>query len=193
MTFESAILAGGKNSRYGGLNKAFIQLEGIAIIDRNIEVLQKLFSRISIITNHPEQFSNYKNYPMASDYFHEVGPLAGIHSALKNAKSDAVFISSCDMPFLDEGLINRLMQEAVVSGADAVIPRVETNIEPLFALYFPRVLYDLEAHIHGSEDLSIRSFLKNINTRYIDFEATRDTRKAFVNINRPEDLDLLDV
>jgi molybdopterin-guanine dinucleotide biosynthesis protein A len=30
--------------------------------------------------------------------------------------------------------------------------------------------------------------LKTINTVFIDFEAADDVRKAFTNINRPEDL-----
>ena len=192
MIFESAILAGGKNSRYGGLNKAFIKVGEVSIIDRNIEVLKPIFPRISIITNHPEQFVDYQNYAMASDYYNEIGPLAGIHSALKNAESEAVFISSCDMPFLDKVLINMLLDEAIGEGVDAIIPRVDGKIEPLFALYYRHILDQLENHIEESESRSIRSFLKIINTVYVDFEDGEITRKAFVNINRPEDLSLLE-
>jgi molybdopterin-guanine dinucleotide biosynthesis protein A len=184
---ESAILAGGKNSRYGGQNKAFIKVEGLQIIDRNIAVLSKLFPRISIITNHAEQFSAY-SLPMSSDYFHEIGPLAGIHSALKNAISDGVFISSCDMPFLDKGMMKTVLNIAEAQNVEAVIPRVNGDLEPLFAFYSKRILSRLEVHIKESRGRSIRSFLKTINTVFIDFEAADDVRKAFTNINRPEDL-----
>jgi len=187
MTFESAILAGGKNSRYGGQNKAFVVVEGQQIIDRNLAVLSELFSRISIITNHAEQFSAYA-LPMSSDYFHEIGPLAGIHSALKNATSDGVFISSCDMPFLNKAMLEMVLNSANTQKAEAVIPRVNQDLEPLFAFYSKSVLSRLEVHIKESRGRSIRSFLKTINTVFIDFEATDDVRKAFTNINKPQDL-----
>jgi len=193
MNFESAILAGGKNSRYGGLNKAFIEVGDVTIIDRNIKVLKPLFLRISIITNHPEQFSNYRSYPMTGDYFHEIGPLAGIHSALKNIEADAVFISSCDMPFLDSSLISLLLDTANNENADVIIPRVKGKIEPLFAVYSRNILNQLEIHIKESENRSIRSFIEKVNTLYIDFEDNETTQKAFININRPEDLDSLKV
>jgi len=188
MTFESAILAGGKNSRYGGKNKAFLQVEGVPIIDRNIEVLSQIFSQISIITNHPQQFSEYIYYPMYSDYYHEIGPLAGIHSALKNTKSDGVFVSSCDMPFLNKNLIERLINKVVETGSDALIPRVNGDIEPLFAFYHKRIISKLEAHIIDGKSRSIRSFLKKINTEYMDLSDSATVRKSFTNINRPEDL-----
>jgi len=188
MTFESAILAGGKNSRYGGYNKAFIKVDGEFIIDRNIAVLEKLFSRISIITNSPEQFLNYKSYPMAADHYKEIGPLAGIHSALKNAKSDYVFISSCDMPFLDADMIARLKNEALLSNAAAIVPRYGKSIEPLFAFYNVKIIEKLEQHIKHDFKRSIRGFLTEIETVYVDFEPGEKLKKAFTNINRPEDL-----
>ncbi|MCK5857517.1 MAG: molybdenum cofactor guanylyltransferase [Bacteroidales bacterium] len=191
MKIESAILAGGKNSRYGGMNKAFIVVDGQQILDRNISVLGTTFSRISIITNHTEQFSAYSNYPMSSDYFHEVGPLAGIHSALKNAVTEGVFISSCDMPFLDKNIIDSILSLAVTKNAEAVTPRINGKLEPLFAFYNVGVLALLEQHIKENKDKSIRSFLKKVNTIYIDIDDTVFNRKAFTNINHPKDLEEL--
>ena len=188
MTFESAILAGGKNTRYSGRNKAFIPINGQSIIDRNIAVLEKLFPRISIITKHSEQFSDYSAYPMSADYFHEIGPLAGIHSALKNAHADYVFISSCDMPFLDAMLIVQLRKVAISSHAEAVVARHGNKREPLFAFYHRSLINKLEDHIQRDTKRSIRGFLEMIKTEYVDFEPNEQVKKAFTNINRPEDL-----
>jgi molybdopterin-guanine dinucleotide biosynthesis protein A len=188
MTIEGAILAGGKNSRYGGKNKAFIIVEGVKIIDRNLRVLRTRFSRISIITNNKEQFSDYSSYPMSSDYYHNIGPLAGIHSALRNAQSDFVFVTSCDMPFLDAAIITSIVDFVDVQTVDAIIPRINNKIEPLFALYNVAILDRLEQHITRDENRSIRSFLAKIDTRYIELEDNASTKRAFTNINKPEDL-----
>jgi len=191
MNIESAILAGGKNSRYGGQNKAFLLVGNKKIIDRNIEVLSPYFSRISIITNAPTQFSDYSNFDMNADYYHEIGPLAGIHSALKNTQADGVFISSCDMPFLDKLLIDTIIKTAETRKALIVIPRVGNRIEPLFAFYNRSILKQLEQHIEEGKERSIRSFLSKIDTIYMDFEDSKQIRLAFTNINRPSDLSKL--
>jgi len=188
MTIEGAILAGGKNSRYGGKNKAFIIVEGAKIIDRNLQVLKSKFPRISIITNSIEQFSDYSDYLMSSDHYQNIGPLAGIHSALRNAQSDFVFVTSCDMPFLDAGIISQVIDSVKQQAADAIIPRINGKIEPLFALYNVAILNKLEQHITTDENRSIRSFLVKIDTRYIELEDDASTKRAFTNINRPEDL-----
>ena len=193
MKVEGAILAGGKNSRYHGQNKAFILISNERIIDLNLRVLNPFFSKISIITNNSDQFREYKNYSMNSDYFHDIGPLAGIHSALKNCDIDGVFISSCDMPFLDETILDVILKTAKARDVDAVIPRINDKIEPLFAFYSSSILDKLEAHIKESKSRSIRSFLAIIKTEYVDFEDNEKTRKAFTNINRPEDLALLNL
>ena len=188
MTIEGAILAGGKNSRYGGKNKAFIIVEGAKIIDRNLQVLKSKFPRICIITNSIEQFSDYSDYPMSSDHYQNIGPLAGIHSALRNAQSDFIFVTSCDMPFLDAGIISQVIDSVKQQAADAIIPRINGKIEPLFALYNVAILNKLEQHITTDENRSIRSFLVKIDTRYIELEDDASTKRAFTNINRPEDL-----
>ncbi len=190
MQIHSAILAGGKNSRYDGMNKAFILVEGKRIIDRNIKVLKSLFPQISIVTNQADQFIDYADYPMSSDYFKEIGPLAGIHSALKNTTADAVFISSCDMPFLNSDIIKPLIEASNQNKFQAIIPRWNKNIEPLHAIYHRDLFPILDKYIRNNENRSVRVFLKTIECVYIDFSEAK-LGNAFTNINRPRDLEVL--
>jgi molybdopterin-guanine dinucleotide biosynthesis protein A len=46
---SAAILAGGKNSRMNGENKALLNIDDIFIIDRQLEVLSKLFNELFIV------------------------------------------------------------------------------------------------------------------------------------------------
>jgi molybdopterin-guanine dinucleotide biosynthesis protein A len=46
------ILAGGKNSRMG-MEKAFLKIGGIRLIDRILGVYKEIFTEIIIVTNEP--------------------------------------------------------------------------------------------------------------------------------------------
>ena len=50
------ILAGGRNTRLGGQNKAFLRVQGKTIIDSIIEKLKLLFKEIIIVTNTPDEY-----------------------------------------------------------------------------------------------------------------------------------------
>ena len=189
MQIHSAILAGGKSSRYGGFNKAYILINGRRIIDRNISDLKGLFPVISIVTNTLNQFSDYSNYPMSSDYYKEIGPLAGIHSALKNTSANAVFISSCDMPFLNIDIINKILEIGKSNNYQVIVPRWNGQIEPLHALYHESVLPPLESYIKNNANRSVHKFLKTINCLFLDLDSNQITEKAFANINSETDLD----
>ncbi len=50
------ILAGGQNKRFGGQNKAFIRIGGRRIVDRLLEVYDRLFDQIVLVTNDPAAY-----------------------------------------------------------------------------------------------------------------------------------------
>ena len=51
---NAIILAGGKNSRMSGQDKAFLEIEGQPIIERLIGKLKLLVNKIIVVTNSPE-------------------------------------------------------------------------------------------------------------------------------------------
>ena len=105
MNISCAINAGGKALRMKGATKAFIEINNKTIIDHNIEILNNIFDEILIITNDKSNFEKYKNYGIYSDDYIDIGPIAGIHSSLKNTLFDAVFIISSDLPFISKSII----------------------------------------------------------------------------------------
>lgn len=97
------ILAGGKSKRMG-TNKALLKINELTVIERSAALLNKLFSRVIIITNTPDEYSFLK-LEMYPDIYPGRGPLAGIHSALINSSTEKNFILSCDIPFLSAEVI----------------------------------------------------------------------------------------
>ena len=185
---SAAILAGGANKRFNGKTKANIQISGVRIITRTIKILHELFDDIIIVTNTPDEFIGFKHYTIVPDEIKNVGPLGGIHAAMKAAKNDAVFVFASDMPCISRDLIKSHIDFYNKRKCDAAIPRIKDFKEPLHSIYNTRVFEKLNEFLGGTNKYSIENFIKDLNVRYHNLEDIEENRKAFVNINTPEDL-----
>lgn len=189
MNIGCSILAGGKNSRLGGKNKAFLKINNCSIIENNIYFLEQIFNEIILVTNNKEKYSFLNNdIIIVSDIIKNIGPLGGIHSALYHTKNQALFFTPCDMPFLNKDLILKIINTFKNTDCDAVVPRINKNIEPLYAIYSKNILKKLQNHLNGTKIYSIRKFYEKINVCYLDLIDDEITRKTFININTPDDI-----
>lgn len=185
---SAAILAGGENTRMPVL-KAFIEVEGQKIIERNLEIMKKSFREIFIVTNQPEEYV-YLNMPLLGDIYNVRGPMTGVFTSLMNASNRWVFISACDMPFLNRDLIEYMASK--IDNSDAVVPVKKGKTEPLFAFYSKRLLSSMEKSIL-SDKRSLKDFLNNKRVQYIKISEIKKIdpeAKSFINLNNPEDIDL---
>ena len=117
-----------------------------------------------------------------------IGPIGGLHAGVMAAHGDTLFVSACDMPCIDAGVVRYLFE--ALGNADAVVPSWNFDmIEPLHAVYRrPVLLQYLENH----KSFSLRPMIRSINTRYVSVEELRQfdpTLKTFTNINKLEDLE----
>ena len=189
MNIGCSILAGGKNSRLGGKDKAFLKINNCTIIENNLYFLEQIFEEIILVTNNPEKFSSLNNnIKIVSDKIKNIGPLGGIYSALYHTKKQAIFFTPCDMPFLNKNLIIDLITTFNNVKCDAIIPRINNNIEPLYAIYSKEILKKLQNHIIETKKYSIRSFYDKINVHYLDLSDNETNKKTFTNINTPDDI-----
>jgi len=187
MKIGASILAGGKSTRFNGENKALINFSGKSILDRNIDTLQAFFDEIHIISKIAEDYA-YSGIPVFADVYDNIGPLGGIYTALLNSKCKAVFIFSCDMPFLSVNIIKNTISRFLDNDCQILIPRILNKIEPLHAVYSTSLITSLENHIKTTSEYKIRLFFPKVNTLYIEFENSKENQKAFLNINSPDDL-----
>ncbi|MBI5666190.1 MAG: molybdenum cofactor guanylyltransferase, partial [Nitrospirae bacterium] len=134
------ILAGGENTRMPVL-KSFIEVRGQKIIERNIKITRQLFKEVFIVTNQPEYYS-YLGATLFGDVYNTRGPMTGIFTALLNSSSNWVFISACDMPFINMELIAYMALKR--DNVDIVAPVTNDKPEPLFAFYSRRLLGAME-------------------------------------------------
>lgn len=189
---SGVILAGGANKRFNGMAKANIIIDGKTIISRIIETIRDIFDEIIIVTNTPEEFKEYANFKLVSDQFLKVGPLGGIHAALKASSKEALFVFAGDMPLLEKRFIIRQIDFYNSLKCDILIPRIDQYIEPLHAIYNISLIRTLEEYLTGDHDYAVREFFKRVNVGYLQLEGSEETKNAFTNINSPSDISIVE-
>jgi molybdopterin-guanine dinucleotide biosynthesis protein A len=101
-TFGSAlILAGGKGSRIG-YDKKKLRLNGGSVMAELVTKLGRIFDEVLVSSNN--EFK-YENVTALQDGI-GAGPLAGIYQGLLNCKSEYLYVTACDMPFLSYSYID---------------------------------------------------------------------------------------
>lgn len=180
------ILAGGQSRRMGQ-DKAFIQIEGVRLLDYVYGKCQELFKEIIIVTNQPQQFVDYKT-PVVADEIPGIGSIGGLYTGLKRASNDYSFCVACDMPFLKPELISYLIEKRLHS--DVVIPRTRAGLEPLHAVYSKRCIEPIRKSIEKG-DLKITNFLSEVRVYYCEEEEIKKFDPAltfFMNVNNKKEL-----
>ncbi len=180
------ILAGGRNSRMGGRDKAFLRVDGETVFARTLAVLRRCFGHVLVVSNAPDKYSGYA-VEVTRDELVGLGPLGGLHAALGRVPTPYAFVTACDMPFLREEPIRYLVSR--LHGQDAIVPCWDGDIEPLHALYASRLRPRI-ATAAGRGARALRDFLPQIAVDYVPqatMEAVVGAEESFRNVNTPEE------
>ena len=182
------ILAGGKSTRMGR-DKAFIEFEGQTLLERALSVARSVTSKVRIVGAR-EKFAPFA--PVVEDIFHDCGPLAGIHAALRASQTELNFMLAVDMPFVSATFLQYLIGEArTAAEATVIVPLCEGRRQPLCAVYRPR-FSDMAEQALLSGRNRIDSLFDAIETRVIgeeEFGGAGFSRTIFRNLNTPEQLE----
>jgi molybdopterin-guanine dinucleotide biosynthesis protein A len=182
----AAILAGGRNTRMEGRNKAFLEIDGRTILDRLIDTLTPLFPEILLVTRQPELYAG-QAIRIVEDIFQARSSLTGLHAALCHAHAPWVFVCPCDAPFLQPALVRLLLAE-IGPQVDAVVPRIGEYYEPLCALYSKTCLAPITAQLER-EEFQIKGFFRHIRIRTVSEAQLRGVDpelRSLLNVNTPE-------
>ncbi|MEO1365580.1 MAG: molybdenum cofactor guanylyltransferase [Acidobacteriota bacterium] len=121
------------------------------------------------------------------------GPAAGILGAHRAFPRRALLVLACDLPLVPVELLRELA--SADAGPAWVVPARGGRLEPLCALYRPRALVGLDARVHRRRfDLQGLRGVLGADVRVLDAEAREspeEAASAFLNVNRPEDLETL--
>ena len=182
------ILSGGLSTRFHGINKAFISVGGIRILDRLYRIFSDLFNEIILVTNDPGQFVKW-DLTIVTDIFPVRSSLTGIHAGLFYMRNSFGFFAACDTPFLNKDLVQVLL-ENIEGNKDIIMPETTAGVEPLCAIYSKRCLNTAEHHINQNK-FKIQRALGKHRWKIIPEPQlrTKDPELiSFFNINTPADL-----
>jgi len=186
--FTGVILAGGRNSRFSGKNKALVRIGEKRILDRIYEVFGRLFDKIILVTNDPVQYLEW-DFDIVSDIFPIRSSLTGIHTGLFYITTPYAFFLACDIPFIKKEVIEILI-DGVEPGIDIVIPETSKGVEPLCCVYSKRCFNPIEKQL-GKKSLKIQQIFQKVRVKKIPEDVLRGIDPdlvSFYNINTPEDL-----
>ncbi|MDX2170398.1 MAG: molybdenum cofactor guanylyltransferase [Deltaproteobacteria bacterium] len=180
------ILAGGRNSRMGGRDKAFLRVDGATVFERTLSVLRRCFSHVLVVSNTPEKYADYA-VDVTRDELVGLGPLGGLHAALGRVPTPYAFVTACDMPFVREETIRYLVSR--LAGQDAIVPEWDGDIEPLLAVYSTGLRTQIAAAAAAGV-VAVRDFLPRIDVEYVpqaEMARVAGAEESFRNVNTPED------
>ncbi len=180
------VLAGGKNSRMGGRDKAFLRLDGEIVVARIIGVLQACFPQVVVVTNRPEKYESF-GVDVTHDELLGYGPLGGLHAAMGRVRVPYAFVAACDMPFLHPEPIRFLVSQ--LDEQEAIVPCWAGDIEPLHAIYATALRPRIAAHLADGAR-GIRDFLPKVRAHYVPeviMQRVDGAEESFRNVNTPEE------
>jgi molybdenum cofactor guanylyltransferase len=183
VSITGIVLAGGKGTRMGGVDKGLQPLRGKPMVEW---VLARFAPQVGeIVINANQNVATYEKYGhrVVSDAIGGfAGPLAGLHAGLNAAKHPLVVTVPCDSPFLPTDLVERL--SASLKGNDLAVAKTGAQPHPVFALMKRDVRESLEAFL-ASGGRKIDAWYAALKVVEVSFD---DEADAFRNINTLEEL-----
>lgn len=178
------VLAGGYSQRFGS-DKALYQYQGKALIKYPLTLLSTRVSLVSIVAKNESEYQ-WLGYPVVKDIVDQQSPLVGILSGLLNSTTDWNYFQACDMPFMQAGIFDVLLEpvEEISENPDiqAFIPLTDFGLQPLTAFYRKNSIDTLREAIY--KNLSVKDWIDTLHIKTINF----GNAMSFKNVNQVEDL-----
>jgi len=187
------VLAGGRATRMGGVDKGLQQLHGEPLALHVLKRLAPQCGPLLISANrHPDRYAEL-GAPFGATVIADTlpgfpGPLAGLLAGLRAAKTGFVLSAPCDTPNLPVDLAERLALS--LEALDAEIVTVTTrdrdgdvSMHPVVALLRTSLAEDLAAFLAAGER-KVRAWYARHKTAEVAFTDER----AFYNANTLQEL-----
>ena len=113
------VLAGGASRRMGS-NKALLSLGSERLVDRQIRLLRAICRSVAIV-GPPNTYAESEIH-VYQDEIPGQGPLGGILTGLRRARTEFSLFLSCDMPLMDARFLRYLCERALACRASATVP-----------------------------------------------------------------------
>jgi len=185
----AVILAGGQGQRMDGQDKGLLSLWGQPLIARALNVFDGQVGEIVISANR--NLDQYREFgrPVYEDILGQRwGPLAGMVTAMRHAKTPYVLIAPCDCPCLPTDLVERMVDALNSANAELCVAHDGERLQNTVALLPCELADNLETYLNSGQRKA-ETWLRQKNMTTADFS---EQANAFHNVNTPEQLQNLE-
>ena len=185
------ILAGGRGSRMGGVDKGLQNHRGTPLA---MHVLMRLAPQVgTLMINANRNLGAYESMgvPVWPDSLADyAGPLAGFLTGLEHCETPYLATVPCDSPLFPDDLVARLAQ--ALFEADAEIAMAATReagalqVQPVFCLMKAGLIESLVRFTQGGQRK-----IDKWTAQHRCVEVPFDDAQAFANANTPDELQAL--
>jgi len=185
-TITGVVLAGGKASRMGGVDKGLQELNGIPLWQHVAQRLSKQVSTLAVSANKNLAIYQASGYPVYPDLLADFpGPLAGMLSVIQQCDAEWFLFCPCDTPFIPDCLIERFVKQR--EAAAVVWAHDGERDHPTIALMHRKLMPELQNYLAAGER-RVMVFMRQAGGHSVDFS---EMKQAFININTLEQIDTM--
>ncbi|MGE4532804.1 molybdenum cofactor guanylyltransferase MobA [Halomonas sp.] len=176
------ILAGGQGRRMGGVDKGLVPFAGRPLVAHVRERLAGRVGELLVNANRSQDaYAAYADRVIEDAEGGYQGPLMGIYSGLRAARTPWLLVVPCDTPALPADLVTRLV--AAIGDADIAVAGDGERLHPVVALIRTALADDLAAALAEGERKIDRWYARHAWVR-VDFSAGP---AAFANLNTDDE------
>ena len=194
------ILAGGRGSRMGGIDKGLQNFRGMPLALQTLMRLQlQSLPLQEILINANRNLAAYESlgvpvWPDSIDGY--AGPLAGFLAGLERCETPLLLTVPCDSPLFPLDLVERLykaMEEQDADMAMAAAPETDGAVrpQPVFCLLKTELLESLVKFTQGG-GRKIDAWTGQHRCAIVPFDQSGDSAHAFANANTLAELQELE-
>ena len=173
------ILAGGRATRLGGRDKAWLQRDGVPQVVRIARRFDAECGAVLVSANR--DLSRYAEHGLraVADEVADIGPLGGIDMLCAHCETPWLLTMPVDIVDANDCLLRTLAN----AGDDGAVADDGDGLQPLVALYRVEALREAVAAAIAAGDFSVQAMQQRMALARVRFAGLR-----FGNLNTPADL-----
>lgn len=174
------LIAGGRASRLGGVDKAWLERDGVPQVLRWARRFPGEHGPVLVSANRTPERHAAHELSVVSDRHPDLGPLGGLDALAQACATPWLFTLPVDLVGVNDCLLRTLVSQR---GANGAFARDDDGPQPLVALWRVDALRAACVEAIADDDAAVHRLQQRLDLPMVSFSGFR-----FGNLNTPADL-----
>jgi molybdopterin-guanine dinucleotide biosynthesis protein A len=184
------VFIGGQSKRMGQ-PKFSLSYQGQSETERMVNMLSGFCDQVYLSARQEQDLKSIGGLPQCgriNDEHYGLGPVGGLATLMGTHPDKAWLITACDMPFLQEDAIKRIVSERdPLRYGTCFLQKGGIGVEPMCAIYEPKFIVPLFEALSRRE-LSLTRIINELPFKHVTVAPS--DRTHFTNVNTPEEYEV---